>query len=131
MESDAPFAETFKAIQAELGLSQREIARRCEKNGWGTHAAISQMVRGTLKPSMNALAEIAKALEVRPETFAEYRLGAAREMLDPDRAGGLDQALANLRLFKGQPVAGEVPEHPPSTQPGRRRGGRAGRAASS
>jgi len=130
VQSGQPFPETLRAILDEQEVSLRELARRCqERNGWGSSAAVSQMMLGHMAASMHAMREIAAALSIRPETFAEYRLGVAREMLEPDAAGSLKKALANLELFTGQqPADGEPEEHRPSTRPGR--GGRAGRAAS-
>lgn len=127
MESNAPFPETLKAIQDELAISQREIARRCEKNGWGSVTSINQMIRGELTPSLNALKAIAKALGVPPETFAEYRLAMARRSLDPGEVG-LETALENLGYFTAGPVSGDPVKPHRNLLPARRRqkGGRGG-----
>jgi transcriptional regulator with XRE-family HTH domain len=46
-------------------------------------------------PSPTTLARVAKALDIEPDEFPEYRLALARNRLD-DRVVGLDQALATL-----------------------------------
>jgi transcriptional regulator with XRE-family HTH domain len=130
MQSNAPFPETFNAIREELRLSRREISRRCERHGWGSHTTISRLASGDLKPSMEALEVIARILGVPPETFAEYRMRMARRALDPDEVG-FDVALKNLEHFTMGPLSGEPaePHRRPLALHGR--GDRGGQGASS
>lgn len=100
MESNKPFPETLANIMAMQDVGHRELARRCKARDWGSHATINSLVAGTLRPSVKAMEAIAVALQIRPETFAEYRLAIARRKLDPEVVG-LKQALKNLELCVG------------------------------
>jgi transcriptional regulator with XRE-family HTH domain len=65
-----------------------------------THAHINMLVNGREKPSLRAMELIARACEVEPEHFAEYRLAAAMRELDPEVVG-LEHALENLNARLG------------------------------
>lgn len=100
MQSKCPFAETLKSLLEVEQISQRELSRRCiDENGWGSSRTISQLARGDLEPSFGAMENIAKALRISPATFAEYRLMAARNRLDP-HVVGLKRALKTLEVFE-------------------------------
>ena len=58
------------------------------------------LANGHDKPSMRAMELIARACEVRPGYFAEWRLAAAMRELDPSEVG-LEQALENLNARLG------------------------------
>lgn len=104
MESVRPFKETLTQLMDMENVSVREVGRRCERHGGISFSAISQLRQGRLSPSMKAMAEVARALGVPAETFAEYRLGKARASLDPDQVG-LHKALVNLARMQGVPTA--------------------------
>ena len=96
MQSTRPFPETLRSLLEMQGVSQRQLMDRTrEQAGWGSYGTVTHLLRGFMRPSMVAMQHIAQALQVEPETFAEYRLGKARERLDPT-AVGLDEALRNL-----------------------------------
>lgn len=101
MESKKPFPDTLKAILETEEVTHRELSRRCKERGWGALGTINRLVNGELRPSMRAMAAVAAALRVKPETFAEYRLGAMREQLDPEVAG-LKKALRTLDRCQGR-----------------------------
>ena len=90
-----PFPEALQAILEEQEVSQRELVRRCKANGWGSLWTINALVHGELRPTMPAMEAVAKALHVRPEHFAEYRLAEARRRLDPEEVG-VESALRYL-----------------------------------
>jgi transcriptional regulator with XRE-family HTH domain len=100
MKSNRPFTETLKSLLDMEQISQRELGRRCvEENGWGSSRTIAQLAKGELQPSFGAMENIARALRISPATFAEYRLMAARNKLDP-REVGLKRALKTLEVFE-------------------------------
>jgi transcriptional regulator with XRE-family HTH domain len=76
-----------------------EATRELDGKGL-THAHINMLANGHDKPSMRAMEMIARACEVDPDYFAEYRLAAAMRELDPTEVG-LEQALENLNARLG------------------------------
>ncbi len=95
-KSRRPFPETLKSLLESHEMSLRELSRRTRKQAdWGRTSTMSLLLNEELRPTMEAMEHIAFAIEVRPETFAEYRLGAARRRLDPEVVG-LNEALRNL-----------------------------------
>src|SRR5271167_4251030 len=95
--SDEPFGDALRALMAERGFSYRSLAEATRKlDGRGmTHAHINMLANGHDKPSMRAMELIARACDVDPSYFAEYRLAEAMRALDPAEVG-LEQALENL-----------------------------------
>jgi transcriptional regulator with XRE-family HTH domain len=100
--SDEPFGDALRALMAEQGFSYRSLAEATRKlDGRGmTHAHINMLANGHDKPSMRAMELIARACDVDPAYFAEYRLAAAMRALDPAEVG-LEQALENLNARLG------------------------------
>jgi transcriptional regulator with XRE-family HTH domain len=100
--SDQPFGDALRALMAERGYSYRSLAEATRKlDGRGmTHAHINMLANGHDKPSMRAMELIARACDVDPAYFAEYRLAAAMRALDPAEVG-LEQALENLNARLG------------------------------
>lgn len=93
------FSEAMRELLAEHELSQRELSRRTRKHGWGSQGYLSFVMNDQQSPTPEGMEAIAKALKIRPEYFAEYRLARARESLDP-AAVGLKVALRNLAKFE-------------------------------
>ena len=102
MESGRPFGEALRALMDERGLTYRSLAEATrEADGRGmTHAHINMVANGHDRPSMRAMELIAKACDVQPAYFAEYRLATAMRALDPAEVG-LEQALENLNARLG------------------------------
>src|SRR5947208_16056582 len=118
--STKPFGESLRALMGERGLSFRELAQATRAvDGKGmTHAHINMLANGHDRPSMRAMELVAKACNVEPEYFAEYRLAAAMRELDPSEVG-LEQALENLNArLGGRRRAGATarPARPPQAQ---------------
>lgn len=94
--SKDPFPETLGRLLDEHEISLRELSRRTMKHSdWGRPSSISLLLNGELRPTLEAMENIARAVSESPNVFAEYRLGAARRQLDPE-AVGLARALRNL-----------------------------------
>ena len=116
--SDRPFGEALRALMDTRGLTYRRLAEQVgalDSKGM-THAHINMLANGHDKPSMRAMELIARACEVPPDYFAEYRLAVAMRELDPDEVG-LERALENLnvRLASGRRAAAK---RRPAPQPG-------------
>ena len=94
--SSDPFHITLARLLAEREMTPYALSRRCrEQSGWGSANGVNEIARGNLVPGIEGMEAIARALEVAPETFAEYRLQARRRELDW-RAVGLRAALKSL-----------------------------------
>ena len=100
--SNKPFGDTVRARMQARGMTYRALAQATrEQDGRGlTHAHINMLVNGREKPSLRAMELIARACEMEPEHFAEYRLAAAMRELDPEVVG-LEHALENLNARLG------------------------------
>ncbi len=94
-QSSKPFPATLRKILEDEEVSQRELARRTIRHGWGSMAAINLLYLGKLTPTIEAMEAISTALKIPPETFAEYRLAVVRRSLDPSQVG-LRRALKAL-----------------------------------
>jgi hypothetical protein len=79
--------------------SLAEVTRELDGKGM-TYAHLNMLANGHDKPSMRAFKLIARACEVEPEYFAEYRLAQAMRELDPAEVG-FEQALRNLSVWMG------------------------------
>ncbi|MEA2198919.1 MAG: Cro/C1-type DNA-binding domain [Solirubrobacteraceae bacterium] len=100
--SDQPFGEALRALMRARGVSYRALAqatRELDDKGI-THAHINMLANGHDKPSLRSMELIARACDVDPVYFAEYRLAVAMRELDP-AAVGLEQALENLNRRLG------------------------------
>jgi len=95
MSSKKPFPQAVQELLDEHEISQRELVRRTRTRGWGSPGTISFLMRDEMPPSIRAMEAIARALQVPPEHFAEYRLAIARRQLDPNVVG-VKRALRNL-----------------------------------
>lgn len=94
--SDKPFPQAVEDLLREREWSLRELQRRTQEEGkWGSLSTIHQLLSGGLRPSYEAMEHVARALRVRPEYFAEFRLAKAQRELDWERVG-LKRALRNL-----------------------------------
>jgi transcriptional regulator with XRE-family HTH domain len=100
--STKPFGVALRALMDRRGLSFRGLAEATRGlDGRGiTHAHINTLANGHDRPSMRAMELIARACEVQPDYFAEYRLRAAMRELDPAEVG-LERALEELNARLG------------------------------
>lgn len=106
-------AEDYRAVVARLKkkeMTVEDLAYRARQHAEATGAprgtvSLSLIQKrlapgSTARPSPQLLEALAHALEVAPDEFTEYRLAQARRLFDEQLLdGGLDEALANLRLF--------------------------------
>jgi transcriptional regulator with XRE-family HTH domain len=77
--SEEGFGETVQRLMDELGVTYRQLASRT-----GLSAGyLNHLVHGNRPvPSNDVVASLAKALEVEPEHFREYRLRMITERLE-------------------------------------------------
>ena len=103
-ETNAPFAEALSKLKHERGLSYRDISEAtravdpANRGLSGSH--ISRLCHGLDPPSAATIALIARALDLPPRYFAEYRLAEARALFDERAPGGLSAALRQLHRLE-------------------------------
>jgi transcriptional regulator with XRE-family HTH domain len=102
-----PYWVRLRRLRNARGLSQPKLYRLTQDVSLDTIRALerdpAQATRSerprSRYPSAAMLERLARALEVPPEEFPEYRLARARDLLD-DRFSGLDQAVAALERIE-------------------------------
>lgn len=96
-ESNLPITDSLPALLEELQITRYELSKIIKRHGKSySTAALNALVHGDLAPTMRAMETFAEALQIEPEFFAEFRLGKARDALDPNVVG-MKAALRNLR----------------------------------
>lgn len=77
--SEDGFGETVQQLMDELGITYRQLAARTNLSA----GYLNHLVHGNRPvPSNDVVATLAKALEVEPEHFREYRLRMITERLE-------------------------------------------------
>jgi transcriptional regulator with XRE-family HTH domain len=77
--SDRPFGETLAALMANRGLTYRALAAKTDLSA----GYLNHMVHGNRPvPAASVIARLAKALDVEPEHFREYRIRFITEKLE-------------------------------------------------
>src|SRR5438046_3215257 len=98
MGTDQPFKEAVRGLLAERGLTFRALAARtsdADPHGKGfTHSYLATLGAQD-RPTLRALEIVARALDIEPTFFAEYRLAMVRRLFDEDHQG-LRGALDNV-----------------------------------
>jgi transcriptional regulator with XRE-family HTH domain len=116
MGTDQPFSEAVRALLAERGLTFRALAARTsavDPQGKGlSHTYLATLGRND-RPTLRALDVVARALDLDPTFFAEYRLGMVRLLFDEERQG-LADALQNVEALRDL-----VDSHVPAPAAGR------------
>lgn len=103
--------ERLPELRKEKGWSRERLSHSAFRiDEEGTSAAqITAIERGSRKASARTIAALAKALDVAPTEFLEYRLALARHVLDEDKVG-LAQAIKNLEGTGMEPIDVPVSE---------------------
>jgi transcriptional regulator with XRE-family HTH domain len=148
LSADAPYWERLRALRRARGLSQANLFRRTPDIGLDTIRALEQKPppRGPSPngrrararyPSMATLGALARALDVDPAEFPEYRLASFRAQFDDrvvelgvamDRLREIEDALAAFAREQGeQPPPAETAESPSARSKPRTRRPEAGR----
>jgi transcriptional regulator with XRE-family HTH domain len=93
----------LQRVLAERNLSYRRLAvmtREADPDGRGIgRAQLSALGRGEEYPNMRTFEVIARALDISPSYFVEWRLAKAREELD-ERVVGFKAAVAYLERLE-------------------------------
>lgn len=100
MRSTKPFPETVQELMHIEEISGRELHRRAM--GHGLNLSVPQsarLLRGASPVLPEHIEAYSAALQVRPETFAEYRLEAMRRLLEPEQVGW-GRAIKNLQRLE-------------------------------
>ena len=94
-KAHTPLSETLPALMREHGISYRALAaqtRLLDRTGDGlSHSHLVNLAAGRELPSRRALELLARAFQLPPAYFAEYRLAELRRQLD-ERAVGFAAA---------------------------------------
>lgn len=98
--SEEPFPKALSKLMEERKMGVRELARATKSRGWGSPTTITFLHQGKMEPTIEAMEQVARALEVRPDYFAEYRMAVRRRQLDP-RQVGFRKALKELKRLEG------------------------------
>lgn len=127
-----PFHEELDALLAETDYvtsrGRPNLAAFSERLDGVSYEVLRRAARGSTKPSLRLLEEVARALELRPDYFLEYRIAHAAANLDlrsADRAK-LIRALGRLESLNRKPEKQsalysedeftQVPPFPPQIQ---------------
>jgi transcriptional regulator with XRE-family HTH domain len=97
-----PFGEALRGLKEARGLTYLELADRTRgRDGKGLTAQyLNLLVIGRKKPSTRAIEQIARACDVQPDYFAEYRLAETRDGEAPNRHGDPRKFGEALRALK-------------------------------
>lgn len=87
---------TFRAMEARL--------HACAKPGERgmTHSHLSGLTTGRSRPTPQVVELIARAFDVAPQSFIEWRMWQVQELFDPERSDGFEAAVAQLLAFVGE-----------------------------
>ena len=88
---------TFRALEAHL----HEHAEPGERGMNSGHLA--GLTTGRRAPTPEVVALVARAFDLPPQDFIEWRLWEVQQLFDPSRRGGLEAAVAELRRFLDSP----------------------------
>lgn len=106
MKSTQPFPATLKKILEIEGISERQLTERARRKGYDRHhSTLHRIYAGDGPVQPEHMEGVARALNIAPETFAEYRLWKARTDYDPGVIGW-KRAIRNLQRLEGD----EAPE---------------------
>jgi transcriptional regulator with XRE-family HTH domain len=113
MGTDQPFHEAVRGLLAERGLTFRALAARTSEldpDRKGLSHSYLTMLGARDRPTPGAMEIVARALDLHPSYFAEYRLSVVRDLFDEGQQG-LARALQNLQALRDL-VEAEVPAPP-------------------
>lgn len=107
---------TFRALAARL----KEFAAPGERPV--SHSHLVALASGRCRPTPEVIKLVSRAFDgVEPESFAEWQLWQVQRLFDPDRADGLEAALAELQAFKESRLPGAPRfDEPPARRESRR-----------
>lgn len=104
---DRPFASRLEELRQADGLTFRALAARlqsCAEPGERgmTYGHLASLTSGRFRPTPEIVALVARAFDLEPRSFAEWRLWQAQQLFDPDRPDGFEAAIAALHdIFGG------------------------------
>jgi hypothetical protein len=106
--------EALVPLMRDRGLTYRSLARltrESDPDGKGlTHGYLVSLSKGTEQAGESALVLLARALEISPQEFADYRLAHLRALLDARRLGSkaAGENLARIEHALGEKVRSEL-----------------------
>jgi len=103
-----PVTVALRRLLDEHGATLRGVAsrtRELDETGRGmNHTYISAVLNGRESPSPRSLELLARALDIDPEFFIEYRMGKLREAINP-RVVGFEAAARRFADLSGESAA--------------------------
>ena len=99
-----PFAVRLDELRRTDGLTFRALAARlqaCAQPGERgmTHSHLAALTIGRSRPTPQLVALVARAFDLKPEAFIEWRLWQVQQLFDPERSDGFEAAVAQLFAF--------------------------------
>ena len=99
-----PFAVRLDELRRAHGLTFRALEARlqaCATPGERgvTNSHLAALTTGRRRPTPPVVELIARAFDVAPQSFVEWRLWQVQELFDPERSDGFDAAVAQLLAF--------------------------------
>lgn len=108
-----PISVVLRRLRADVGISAENLAfeaRNYLDEGLST-SLVTKIETEKRRATVEIMEALAAALDVPPDTFAEYRLAMLRRMFD-EREVGLAQALENARELAHGLEDGGLPAPP-------------------
>lgn len=104
--SQEPFSTRLEQLRLAEQLTFRALAARLKESAAPgerpvSHSHLVALASGRCRPTPEVIKLVSRAFDsVEPESFAEWQLWQFQRLFDPDRADGLEAALAEMRAFK-------------------------------
>lgn len=101
------FAVTLKLLRAKRDLTQQELSKKVDQSH------VSRIENEKTSPSLEAIVELAAALEISPVALMAIVCGVQHDLSAGDILKNAEVDLKTLTLLKGSiPVEMEQPVHP-------------------
>lgn len=101
------FAMALKLLRAKRGLTQNDLSQKVDQSH------VSRIENEKTSPSLEAIIELADALEISPVALMAIVCGVQADMSAGDILKNAERDLKSLKLLRGSiPVEFEQPVHP-------------------
>src|SRR5690606_39761876 len=112
MKSNQSFPTTVSHLLEMRDMKISELGRRAIQLGWQQSPKhLYRVVRGEVTVTPAHMELLARALDVQPEVFAEFRLWQVRRLFDPEQVG-FKAAIEALKSWEGAGGVVAAPAEP-------------------